>query len=345
MKYLSTNSISKEGINFIKTIVDKANCIFNETPQQNDLGIDAQIEFIKNEIPVNSLVALQIKSGNSFYDDKKHVCTLSVGGHYDYWKNYPMDVIGIVYIPQMHKAYWIDIKEYFEEKGKVSKIKIHPNRINEFNENTFQNIILEHYSNQTPLVSYAEVLDFLNSDIEQEFTIGFRSGFVYYSNKNEFWNLLVNYLFNKSKESISPLMLYSLSFATQGVDVFYSSKHKYTDENLKYAKMLLSKIDKDNIIKLLSMFDSETIIARGNIGSSIESIISNADKADEKLLDIIYTKGLDLELRQHAVAIYANLDVVNLLNKLEKIEKENFELDMSLTIDSVRRYGRVYFYM
>ena len=112
-KYLNTNATSKEGINFIKSIVDKANCIFNETQQQNDLGIDAQIELIKNEIPTNSLIAVQVKSGNSFFKDKK--CILPVENHFEYWNKYPISVIGIVYVPEIEKAYWIDIKEYFEK--------------------------------------------------------------------------------------------------------------------------------------------------------------------------------------------------------------------------------------
>jgi len=198
MKYLNTNATSKEGINFIKTIVDKANCIFNETPQQNDLGIDAQIELIKNEIPTNSLIAVQIKSGNSFFDDKK--CILPVENHYDYWNKYPIDVIGIVYVPKLEKAYWIDIKEYFENNGKTSTIKIFPNRVNEFSTNTFKNIILQIYSNETPIIPYSDVLQFLKSDVDEEFKVGLHSGFVHYSDKNEFWELIINYLFTNEVE-------------------------------------------------------------------------------------------------------------------------------------------------
>ena len=345
MKYLQTNATSKEGINFVRNIVDNANCIFNEVPQQNDLGIDVHIEFIKNESPVNSMIAIQIKSGNSFYNKKNGNCFFLVNNHYSYWKNYQLAVLGIVYIPQLAKAYWIDIKKYFEDNGEVSKIIISPNLVNEFTDNTFRNIILQSYSKQTPTLSYSEVITFLNSDIEQEFDIGLEAGFVHYSNKNEFWDLAVSLLFIKNKNNISHLLLYVLSCATNGIDVWHSSRCKYEAKNLAYAKILLQKIDKENIVKMLLMFDNDIFIARGNVGSSIESIISNAENIENKLLDITYSKELDIEVREYAVNIYASLRIDNLLNKLEKIQQDNGELDVYDTINIVEQFGKVYFYL
>lgn len=341
-KHLKTNKVSKEGINFIKTIVEKANCIFNETPQQNNLGIDTQIELIKNEIPTTSIIAVQIKSGNSYKINNYYY--IPVENHYEYWKDYSLDVIGIVYNPKAKKAYWIDVKKYFENNGKVSKIYIYPNRINEFNISTFKNIIAQFYSNQPATISYSKVGSFLKSDNTEEFDIGLNSGFVNFSNKNEFWDLMVQYLFENGKDKIINSLLYYLSFATHGVDVWHSSRYKYKDRNLKYARKILKEIDKENIIKILSLVNSKHAIERDSVGSSIESIISNADNADKKLKEIIYCKDLDRKLRENAVLIYASHTNDNLLAELNEMKSYDKELKIDFVIELVKQSKKLYLY-
>lgn len=63
-KYLKTNSTSKAGINYVRTIVESHNCIFQKIDQENDVGIDALIEVVKNERPTGNFIAAQIKSEN-----------------------------------------------------------------------------------------------------------------------------------------------------------------------------------------------------------------------------------------------------------------------------------------
>jgi hypothetical protein len=48
-KYLKTNSTAKAGINYVRTIVEAHNCIFQKIDQENDVGIDALIELVKDE--------------------------------------------------------------------------------------------------------------------------------------------------------------------------------------------------------------------------------------------------------------------------------------------------------
>ena len=342
-KYINTNAVSRDGVNFTRTLVEKVNCIFNETPQQYDLGIDAQIELIINEIPTNSIIAVQIKSGNSYFDKVK--CKIPVDNHYDYWKNYPIDVLGIVYVPELEKAYWIDIKKYFETYGKVATINIYPNQVNEFTIKSFKNIILQLYSNLTPIIPFSEVSLFLKSDIQAEFDIGLQSGFVYYSDKNEFWELIIQSIFDRNIEKISNELIYYVSFATNAVDVWHSTRYKYNQNNLTYAKNLLKEINKENIIKLLSIINPEQSISRGSIGSSIESIISNANMKEVKLLEIIYDKNLDNENRENAVAIYASIENSNIINDLKMIRRKNKELDIDFLIKAVEQFGRMYFYI
>lgn len=344
-KYPKIRGVSREGVNFTQTLIEKANCIFNETPQQYDLGIDGQIELIINEIPTNSIIATQIKSGNSYFEKDKQRCKIPVDNHYDYWTNYPVDVIGIVYIPDLEKAYWIDIKKYFDFNGMVKTIYIYPNKINELSFKTFNNIILQLYSKQIPIIPFNEVSLFLKSDIQEEFDIGLLSGFTHYSDKNEFWELIVQHLFEKNVEDISNELIYYLSFSTNAVDVWYSPRYKYNQTNLSFAKKILKEISKQNIIKLLSIINSEQTISRGSIGSSIESIVSNADNVEIKLFEIINDKNINKEIRENAVAIYSSFDNKNILERLIEIKQKNKNLDIDLIITIVKQFGKMHFYI
>ena len=78
---------SRAGVNFLRNVVENTGSIFNEIHQENDVGIDAIVEFFSDEQPVNKLVAFQVKSGASYYDIKNEECKIPVEDHYDYWIN------------------------------------------------------------------------------------------------------------------------------------------------------------------------------------------------------------------------------------------------------------------
>ena len=54
-KYKHTAITSKEGINFVRSMVESAGSLFMKIEQENDLGIDALVEFIRDERPLNKI--------------------------------------------------------------------------------------------------------------------------------------------------------------------------------------------------------------------------------------------------------------------------------------------------
>lgn len=103
------------GVNYVRDVVERSNCIFQKIDQENDLGIDGLLELIKDEEPINKQLAVQVKSGESYYNQKSSECLIPIENHRRYWSKHPLPVYGLVYVPSLETAYWIDIKEYLRE--------------------------------------------------------------------------------------------------------------------------------------------------------------------------------------------------------------------------------------
>lgn len=65
--------LGKKGINYVTDSVDNNHCNFHPILQENDVGIDGQIEFFDDSgLPLGKFVCVQVKTGKSYYDIKKH---------------------------------------------------------------------------------------------------------------------------------------------------------------------------------------------------------------------------------------------------------------------------------
>ena len=64
------NSTERVGVHHCGEIAVKNNCMFQEQPT-DDIGIDAHMEFIDSSGKPKQLLALQIKSGASWFNEKK----------------------------------------------------------------------------------------------------------------------------------------------------------------------------------------------------------------------------------------------------------------------------------
>lgn len=64
------NSTERVGVHHCGEIAEKNNWMFREQPI-DDIGIDAHMEFIDSSGKPKQLLALQIKSGASWFNEKK----------------------------------------------------------------------------------------------------------------------------------------------------------------------------------------------------------------------------------------------------------------------------------
>jgi hypothetical protein len=111
------NNIERVGIYSVANIFSKDfGWVFREQPI-NDFGIDGHVEIttkgpnLRDLIPTGKLIAVQIKSGKSFFKEFKNECFVFRGSikHLEYWLNQTLPIILILYNVETKSAYWQEI--------------------------------------------------------------------------------------------------------------------------------------------------------------------------------------------------------------------------------------------
>ncbi|MEM7183851.1 MAG: DUF4365 domain-containing protein [Spirochaetota bacterium] len=93
----------------------------------SDYGIDMQVEIVENGDPTGLLIALQIKSGQSYLEEQKgkYIVYRGESKHLDYWTSHSLPVIIIIYDDKKYIIYWEFVnKNTVELTEKAWKIKI-----------------------------------------------------------------------------------------------------------------------------------------------------------------------------------------------------------------------------
>lgn len=100
-------SVERVGVSATEKIINQMGLIFREQPT-DDYGVDAQIETIENGYATGKLIAVQIKSGESFFNETTSESIIFRGErkHYDYWLNHSLPVIIVLYNPTNDTCYW-----------------------------------------------------------------------------------------------------------------------------------------------------------------------------------------------------------------------------------------------
>ena len=94
-------NVSRIGVAAISLIFEKMGFAFREQPIE-DYGIDAIVEERAEKGLTGKLIGVQIKSGTSFFHERRNGKVVFRGEmkHYDYWMNYSLPVILVLYHPE-----------------------------------------------------------------------------------------------------------------------------------------------------------------------------------------------------------------------------------------------------
>lgn len=303
-KYSDTVVTSKLGVNFVKTAVESAGCIFHRIDQENDLGIDAIIELVKDGVPLNKQFAVQIKSGPSFYHGQSNQCLIPVGNHFSYWSNYPLPVYGIVYIPPLNSGNWVNIKDYLKHSGQCATIRFDRTKVNVFDNQDFAKVFLPGILNEIPKLSFEEAKSLFHSVHASENYLGLVVLFHSAPNVLETWDLFIEFFKTSERSEIPYRLIYYLAHIPWHPDIWYHGE-KISSDTKAHVRKRFEEFNRRDVAKLLSFVDEETGISRGTIGQSVEAIISCVSNRDRLLLRVIEDVSLPMLSREYAALIYA----------------------------------------
>ena len=130
------NSIERIGVSHCNEIAERHHWMFREQPI-DDIGIDAHMEFVDSSGMPKQLLALQIKSGASWFREKKdnYIVFRDINERqYNYWTMNSLPCIVVLYNPDEDLCIWQKLTDKTIErtKGGVGKgyfVKVPLNQI------------------------------------------------------------------------------------------------------------------------------------------------------------------------------------------------------------------------
>lgn len=302
--YRKTNITAKKGLNYARSAVEEGGSLFHKIEAENDLGIDALIELIRDERPLNRQVAVQIKSGPSYYNSSGNECLIPVEHHRDYWLNHPLPVIGIVYIPSLNVAHWVDIKEYLKAHPDRTVIRFSRRETNRFDPKAFSRYFIPAVLSEVPDLSLSEAFRFLGSENPDESYLGLLAIFRRYPNSLEGWDRLIQYFIDTDVANTPSVLIYFLAHIPWHGDIWYKGED-ITQNTRAHVKARMASFSHIEVIKLLDFIDEEESIARGTLGQSVEAIISSLPGVVGVLENIVLDSSHPTFRRECAAIILA----------------------------------------
>ncbi|MGC4033380.1 MAG: DUF4365 domain-containing protein [Tepidisphaeraceae bacterium] len=130
MKYPQSRRIENEGVLHVDAVVTTHGSIFRRIHQESDIGVDGIIEIVLDEVASGLLVAVQIKSGDSYLSADRSEFRISVDdAHLAYWANYAIPVIVVAFSPSLKKAAWTLVRDHPAIEEQEGKSPVGPLRI------------------------------------------------------------------------------------------------------------------------------------------------------------------------------------------------------------------------
>lgn len=321
VKYKATSITAKKGLNFIRSLVEENGSLFHKVEHENDLGIDGVIEFIRDEQPLHRMAAVQIKSGSSFYDSHTAQCRIPVENHSQYWLKYNLPVIGLVYVPSLKWAYWVNIKRYLERNPEASTVVFSANRANQLDPDRFSTVFVPNILGETAQLQLHEGLNLLESSNADERLLGLQVVFRRYPNRRETWDGMVSLFLSRTKSELPPIIVYYFAHVPWHGDIFGFGE-SLTKETREYAQTLINQFAKPGIIKLLEFVDEETMISRGSLGQSVEAVIASIPNGLYLCRTIATDESIQLFIRECAALIVAIHEGNKALPILERLRQQ-----------------------
>lgn len=317
-KKRNSTSTAREGINFVRHIVESANCIFQEIEQHNDFGCDCTIEFVDDELTKGLTVAVQVKSGLS-YVSSKHCNLKATQQQWNYWASHSLAVVGIVYDPRERNAHWTQIAEarslhYWPTVDVKMRNRFEKLEINRFDDSCFMKYFVPLVTGRRPRLGLMEAIHLSRKSHRREHSIGVYCLIAAHGQSSEAWETLLD-LFNSRKCcDMSKQVVIWLSHIPWHGDLYGTKETPPVEPLRSSVASSIQKFGFSQVLKLVQFLDDEKeAFGRGSLGQCVEAILSIVEDKESLLEAVIFSKKATEESRCNALALYVSFKQLDAL--------------------------------
>ena len=311
----SNRKVSLEGVRYAQGVVENNNCSFQRFDHENDQGNDCYIEFVTDKVATNYGVFAQIKSGQSYKDqigykipaDKEHL---------HYWNQSLYKTIGIVFDPEISKAFWVDISAYVKERPAILLQENHVIRVSsncEFSEVTFESFKTYCFQYKSELKSYENYgrsLDlFANIDEPAACYEGLKALYSNHRDKDATWFYIISSFVKIKEEGIRRNILGLLSNYMERDGIFWHQDNiKFLTDAKKRAS--IAKLVSDTFglreVKVMLPYMRDGI-SRGSFSYLVFRVPSAIENVHILLKEISFSDGIEEDDRNFYFWLYMHI--------------------------------------
>ena len=300
-----TAATERDGVNFVRSVVEGANCIFHEIHRDNDYGNDAFLEIVDDECVTGICVVLQIKSGQSYCLAES--CSIpTTPKQRNYWSGHKLPVVGVVYDPSEEVGYWVDISRRLHggAEGAIGHFVFPKSRLSRFDAEGFRTFFLPMFLNKAIRLDLKQSREFAFSDSFEMHSIGVRSLFYGFRNDERTWALFEELLRNRPSEQTTGYLAYIFAHVPGHGDIMGHKDSILDNELMESLRKRFSDYDRDLLLPLIRLIDDGGF-GRGTVGQNVYAVVDLAiAEPGLKLEALILDESLEAEVRISALSLF-----------------------------------------
>jgi len=261
----------RAGVNFVRSTVERAGCLFKEINLQHDFGQDATMVLVVDGQVRPREVAFQIKSGATYAAPT--ACRVpATAAHIHFWAEHDLVTVGVVYDPAEKAAWWIDLqtaaRDFRASNRKSGTAFTYAKGLwNQFNETDFVSILVPTLLGEAPSVPLERLCTWVMSNDIASHDLGVRAIRARYYHEAAAWDCLIDAFKSRPAEQLTLNLPIALAKLLGHDDIgYYSDQIPAHVRGPAIAKVLT--FGPDEIAKILSMLpDSD--FERPSLGYSL----------------------------------------------------------------------------
>jgi len=300
------------GVRHVQEVVQNMHSVYHQFLRENDQGNDCYIEFVQEGLATNYGVYVQIKSGGSYKDSKGYKIPCDKA-HLEYWDRSLYHTVGIVYDPDIKKAFWVDISTYLKDNNHVLNQKHHSIRVDptkEFSEKSFADFIAYFSRHRNEYVTYENFgrsLELFSKYREPEVCYeGLKALYTNHRDKEASWVYIVSVFGKINNEGIQRNIIGLISNYTQNPYIFWNAKNiKFypLEEIQKCVPRIMSEFFRLDEVKQVIPYMQQGI-NKGSFSYLVFLVLGLIKDIDLILKEIAFQNSLQTDQRLFCFWLY-----------------------------------------